>query len=191
LAGDVRAALVATGTTALFVTHDHDEAFAVADRIAVMDLGRLLQVAEPAELWHRPASRRVAEFLGYEAFVPLARAPEALARAVGVARAAGVDGAGIDGAGADGAGVDGAEDLVLALGPGSLVTAPDGALEGEVTSAGFRRGLVETVAAVDGVGQVTVVEPSGGYAAASQALPVPGARVRLAVDAAAIAVVRG
>ncbi|HEY3436126.1 MAG TPA: ABC transporter ATP-binding protein, partial [Actinotalea sp.] len=58
LAGDVRAALTATGTTALFVTHDHDEAFAVADRIAVMDLGHLLQVAEPAELWHRPASRR-------------------------------------------------------------------------------------------------------------------------------------
>ena len=69
LAGEVRAALTATGTTAVFVTHDHDEAFAVADRIAVIDLGRLLQVAPPAELWHRPASRRVAEFLGYEAFV--------------------------------------------------------------------------------------------------------------------------
>ena len=69
LAGQVRAALTATGTTAVFVTHDHDEAFAVADRIAVMDQGRLLQVATPAELWHRPTSRRVAEFLGYEAFV--------------------------------------------------------------------------------------------------------------------------
>src|SRR5665647_3555255 len=56
LAGEVRAALVATGTTAVFVTHDHDEAFAVADRIAVMDRARLLQVAEPVELWHRPRS---------------------------------------------------------------------------------------------------------------------------------------
>ncbi len=71
LAGDLRAALVATGTTALFVTHDHDEAFTVADRVAVMDAGRLLQVAAPEDLWRVPASRRVAEFLGYQAFVAL------------------------------------------------------------------------------------------------------------------------
>ena len=129
LAGDVRAALVATGTTALFVTHDHDEAFAVADRIAVLDLGRLLQVAEPAALWHRPASRRVAEFLGYEAFVPLAQAPEALARVV----------RGRPGAGPLETG-EPASDAVVALGPGSLVRSPDGALTGRVVSAGFRRG---------------------------------------------------
>jgi len=71
LAADLRAALVATGTTALFVTHDHDEAFTVADRVAVMDAGRLLQVAAPEDLWRAPASRRVAEFLGYQAFVAL------------------------------------------------------------------------------------------------------------------------
>ena len=71
LAVDLRAALVATGTTAVFVTHDQDEAFAVADRVAVMAAGRLLQVDAPADLWVRPASREVASFLGYEAFVPL------------------------------------------------------------------------------------------------------------------------
>ena len=70
LAVDLRAALVATGTTALFVTHDHDEAFAVADRVGVMSAGRLLQVAPPDELWRSPVSRDVASFLGYEAFVP-------------------------------------------------------------------------------------------------------------------------
>ncbi|KZM33539.1 ABC transporter ATP-binding protein [Oerskovia enterophila] len=74
LAADLRAALVATGTTALFVTHDHDEAFTVADRVAVMDAGRLLQVAAPEDLWRAPASRRVAEFLGYQAFVALGSA---------------------------------------------------------------------------------------------------------------------
>ena len=63
--------LVATGTTAVFVTHDQDEAFAVADRVAVMAAGRLLQVDAPADLWVRPATREVASFLGYEAFVPL------------------------------------------------------------------------------------------------------------------------
>ncbi|MEU4364146.1 ABC transporter ATP-binding protein [Promicromonospora sp. NPDC023987] len=64
LAGEVRAALVETGTTAVFVTHDHTEASAVADRVGVMDSGRLLQVAAPHELRTTPASERVAEFLG-------------------------------------------------------------------------------------------------------------------------------
>jgi thiamine transport system ATP-binding protein len=174
LAGEVRAALVATGTTAVFVTHDHDEAFAVADRIAVMDLGRLLQVAAPAKLWYRPASRRVAEFLGYEAFVPVGAAPPGLADAVGDADALAGDG------------------VVLALGPGSLHRADDGALPGRVVASGFRRGVVETVVEVDGVGQVTVVEPSGAYlGGATTALPAPGDRVRLRPDPAAIAVVPG
>jgi thiamine transport system ATP-binding protein len=66
LASEVRAALVETGTTAVFVTHDHAEASAVADRIGVMDRGRLLQVAEPHDLRAAPASDRVAEFLGLQ-----------------------------------------------------------------------------------------------------------------------------
>lgn len=70
LAVDVRTVLRETGTTAVFVTHDHDEAFTVADRVAVMAAGRVLQVAPPAELWRAPASRQVAEFLGYQAFLP-------------------------------------------------------------------------------------------------------------------------
>jgi len=64
LAVDVRDTLRASGTTAVFVTHDHDEAFTVADRVAVMDAGRLLQVAAPDVLLRAPASGRVAEFLG-------------------------------------------------------------------------------------------------------------------------------
>jgi len=170
LAGEVRAALVATGTTAIFVTHDHDEAFAVADRIAVMDRARLLQVAEPVELWHRPASRRVAEFLGYEAFVAVDDAPPGLVDVM--AGRSGVAGP-----------------AVLALGPGSLVRDDDGALVGTVVSSGFRRGVVETVVDVDGVGEVTVVEPSGAFLSVASALPGPGDRLRLRPDPAAIAVV--
>ena len=172
LAGDVRAALTSTGTTAVFVTHDHDEAFAVADRIAVMDLGRLLQVAVPAELWHRPASRRVAQFLGYEAFVD-----------VGAPQTAALTG-----------GQDVGPGAVLALGPGSLLRADDGVLSGRVVGSSFRRGVVETLVDVDGIGRVTVVEPSRAYFAAPTsvpALPGPGDRVRLRPDPAAIAVVPG
>jgi energy-coupling factor transporter ATP-binding protein EcfA2 len=51
--------------SALFVTHDHDEALAVADRIAVMHAGRIEQVGPALEVWRRPASGFVARFLGW------------------------------------------------------------------------------------------------------------------------------
>jgi putrescine transport system ATP-binding protein len=52
------------GLTFIIVTHDQSEAMTVADRIAVMDRGRLMQVAPPAEIYERPNSRWVADFLG-------------------------------------------------------------------------------------------------------------------------------
>jgi putrescine transport system ATP-binding protein len=52
------------GLTFVIVTHDQGEAMTVADRIAVMDSGRLMQVAPPAEIYERPNSRWVAEFVG-------------------------------------------------------------------------------------------------------------------------------
>jgi putrescine transport system ATP-binding protein len=52
------------GTTFVIVTHDQEEAMIVADRIAVMNKGRLAQVAPPAEIYERPSSRWVADFIG-------------------------------------------------------------------------------------------------------------------------------
>lgn len=52
------------GITFLHVTHDQEEALAMADRIGVMDAGRLVQVGTPAEVYERPRTRFVAEFLG-------------------------------------------------------------------------------------------------------------------------------
>ena len=65
LAGDLRSILQAAGTTALFVTHDHEEAFVVADRLAVMRGGRLVQQGEIGEVWREPADPDTALFLGY------------------------------------------------------------------------------------------------------------------------------
>ncbi len=70
LAHDLRTILKQTGTTALFVTHDQQEAFALGDVIGVMNQGRLDQWDSPYELYHRPATRFVAEFIGHAVFTP-------------------------------------------------------------------------------------------------------------------------
>ncbi|MER6072432.1 ABC transporter ATP-binding protein [Streptomyces sp. NPDC001817] len=58
------------GITTLFVTHDQEEALSIADRVAVMRAGRLEQCAEPAELYGRPATAFVAEFVGTMSRIP-------------------------------------------------------------------------------------------------------------------------
>ncbi|MFC8922442.1 ABC transporter ATP-binding protein [Cellulosimicrobium sp. NPDC057127] len=188
LALDLREALRATGTTAVFVTHDHDEAFTVADRVAVMDAGRVLRVAPPEELWRAPASRRVAEFLGYQAFVPLA---DLSARQLGgVAR-----------------GADTTGDTVLAVGPRGLhVAAPTGlsapertgaargadTWEGTVVGSVFRRGATEVTVDVvlpgtPGTATTRVVALAGG----DDEPPRPGDVVHVAVEPSGCAVVPG
>ncbi|MBV8949410.1 MAG: ABC transporter ATP-binding protein, partial [Actinobacteria bacterium] len=52
--------------TALFVTHDHDEAFALADRVVVMRAGTVEQAGEPQDVWTRPATEFTARFLGFD-----------------------------------------------------------------------------------------------------------------------------
>ncbi len=70
LAQEVREILQASGTTALFVTHDQLEAFALGDVIGVMNKGRLEQWDDAYTLYHRPASRFVAQFIGHGVFAP-------------------------------------------------------------------------------------------------------------------------
>lgn len=65
LAVDIRTAVKAMGVAALHVTHDQDEAFTVADRVAVMHAGRLVQVDTPQQLWRAPRTALVARFLGH------------------------------------------------------------------------------------------------------------------------------
>ena len=56
--------------TAVFVTHDQDEALLVGDQVAVMNQGRIEQLATPENIFHHPASRFVAEFIGMVDFLP-------------------------------------------------------------------------------------------------------------------------
>lgn len=59
-----------TKTTTILVTHDHDEAFAMADRIAVLNQGRLEQFDTPEMMYHLPATPFVADFVGQADFIP-------------------------------------------------------------------------------------------------------------------------
>ena len=76
---EVRRILLEAGATSIFVTHDQEEALSLADTVAVMHDGRIEQVGAPEEVYSRPASRWVAEFLGEAEVLP------------GVARGGGVD----------------------------------------------------------------------------------------------------
>jgi iron(III) transport system ATP-binding protein len=70
LAHEIRGILKAAQTTALFVTHDQLEAFAIGDAIGVMHEGRLHQWDDAYTLYHRPATRFVADFIGHGVFAP-------------------------------------------------------------------------------------------------------------------------
>lgn len=70
LARDIRKILKQLRITAVLVTHDQFEAFAMADMIGVMQHGQLQQWATPYELYHRPASRFVADFIGRGVMLP-------------------------------------------------------------------------------------------------------------------------
>jgi len=67
---EVRDIIKQTGTTAILVTHDQHEAFAVADVVGIMNRGRIEQWDTPYDLYHRPATRYVADFVGQGVFVP-------------------------------------------------------------------------------------------------------------------------
>jgi iron(III) transport system ATP-binding protein len=67
---EVRQILRREGATALFVTHDQEEALSIADLVGVMINGRIVQLAPPRELYERPATRAVATFVGAANFIP-------------------------------------------------------------------------------------------------------------------------
>ncbi len=122
----LRDTLRATGTTALYVTHDQDEAFTVADRIAVLAAGRLVRVDTPEELWRDPGTREVAAFLGYGPFLEAS-----------VASALGWPPPGIP------------QDALVAIGPGGLVVDLAGPLV-PVGGQTPRRGVVEVSVTLPG-----------------------------------------
>ncbi|WP_395739333.1 ABC transporter ATP-binding protein [Prosthecobacter sp.] len=66
---EIRSIVKEHGLTAIYVTHDRDEALSMADRMGIMDAGKLTQVGAPPEIYLNPATRMVAEFIGETNFV--------------------------------------------------------------------------------------------------------------------------
>jgi putative spermidine/putrescine transport system ATP-binding protein len=68
---EIRELQRARGTTALYVTHDQEEAFSISDRVAIMQAGRIVQLDTPERLYRRPATAFVARFVGFETMIAM------------------------------------------------------------------------------------------------------------------------
>jgi thiamine transport system ATP-binding protein len=163
LAADLRRILREAGTTALLVTHDQEEAFAVADRLAVMRDGAVVQQGTTEEVWARPVDATTALFLGYArvlegeaARVVLAAGGLAPAAAIAVRRSA----------------------LAARREPSPLEA---GDLRAIVRAVRATPDEVRLVVDIEGVGEADAVGAPGW-------LPAPGDRVVLRVDPARLAV---
>ncbi|NYD57464.1 thiamine transport system ATP-binding protein [Nocardioides marinisabuli] len=159
LAGDLRDILHRAGTTALMVTHDHDEAFTVADRLAVMREGRLVQEGAIEAVWRSPADTATALFLGYARVLEGAGAQRVL----------------------DAAGPHDRRAAAVAVRRSALQVGDDGPLAGVVRSLRATPEQQRLVLDVDGVGECDAV------AGLDRRLG-PGDRVRLRVDQTRLAV---
>jgi thiamine transport system ATP-binding protein len=152
LAGDLRSILRAAGTTALLVTHDHDEAFAVADRLAVMRAGRIVQQGDIAEVWRAPVDAETALFLGYARVV----SGQAASRLVEGARE-------------------------VALRRSALRLDEAGRLGGRVVSAQATPEQVRLVVDVDGIGEADAVAPLDRHPGPGESVRLAVDHTRMAV----------
>jgi thiamine transport system ATP-binding protein len=174
LAGDLRDILRTAGTTALLVTHDHEEAFAVADRMALLRAGRLVQQGTLDEVWSHPADAEAAAFLGYATVLTgeaatrvIDSAPELREQVTARSASAGSP-----------------ERLAVALRRSALRIDPAGPLSGVVLEARLTPEATRLTVEVAGIGPLPAV--ARGVRAEA---PAVGEEVRLAVDVARLALV--
>jgi thiamine transport system ATP-binding protein len=165
LTGELRRLLEGLGVTALYVTHDQEEAFGLADRVMILEGGRALQVGTPEEVWSAPAGEQVARFLGLRNIVD--------------ARVEGSFGHTPAGPIPVPSGIpDGAARLVIR--PGAFRLDPEGTVAGTVRSRSFR-------------GDGYLVEVEAGSIVLEAHLPQappPGQPLRLGVDPAGVSACR-
>ncbi len=158
------------GTTFVYVTHDQEEAMSLADRIAILNEGRLEQLGTPLEIYRRPASRFVADFIGHANFLDVTVHGDVAVLP---------DGTRVPCAGGR---PDGAATLMLrpeALRLADPAAPPAGALLGRALESSFLGNHVRVTVACDGSDAQLVVALQGQDAAS---LPRPGAEAAVCWD---------
>ncbi len=163
---EIRSLLDRAHLPALYVTHDHEEAFALADRIVVMRAGRVVQVGAVADVWRQPVDEWTAAFLGFGPAVDAVNRPDGLVTAWGVLPAR-----------------DPAEhdtDVRVVLRPDAARLDAAGPVVGTVIHTAFAGDRAELTVEVAGVA-VRVRVPN-------RDAPATGAPVRLAIDDEAVLV---
>ncbi len=163
---EIRAVLDRSGLAALYVTHDHEEAFSIASRVAIMRDGRIVQVGVPSDVWRAPADAWTATFLGFGPVVEgevrdgLVHSPWGPIVAPAGAPVGPVD---------------------VVVRPDGTRLDPDGPIVATVVQSTFTGTYVELAVASGSGPTLTIVVPP-------TAAPVPGERVRVSIDPGALLV---
>jgi thiamine transport system ATP-binding protein len=165
LVGELRHLFVEQGITTLYVTHDQEEAFSLADRLAIMREGAVAQEGTPEEVWRAPAGEWVARFLGFDNIIDATIAEGSADTGIGRFRLGGS--------------VDGRRRLVIR--PDGFAVSSTGTIEGEVVARTFRGGHYR-LEVESGDGTVLGMEID------ERPVPRVGERVKLAVDPAAVVI---
>ena len=168
---ELRSLVKRLGMTAVYVTHDQTEALTMADRVAVMNSGEIVQESPPREIYQRPKSRFVASFIGQINFIDgKIRAPDVVDTAAGKLRFANRDGP------------DVGTRVTVAIRPENLFPCVDGLakdgnlLDGEVEDVVFLGGILECAVRAGPVSLTMQLHPSNDLK--------PGAKFQILVQPA-------
>ena len=165
LVGELRHLFVERGITTLYVTHDQEEAFGLADRIVIMKDGAVAQEGTPEQVWRQPADEWVARFLGFDNIADATLADGFAETSFGPFEVAG--------------GLSGRHRVVIR--PDGFTVSEDGTIAGTVVTRSFRGGHYQLQVATEPgvVLEMEIDQPP---------VPTVGEAVRLRVDPNAVVV---
>ena len=155
---ELRGIFAELGLTVIYVTHDQDEALAVADRVVLLDRGRLVADGTPEELWTHPPTAWAARFLGFRNIAPATLVDGALETPWGRLPAA----AGLSSTASG--------PVTVMLRPADLVAAADGPIRGHVAARRFRGDHVLLVVEVADAQPLQVEARAGDLPAVGEAI---------------------
>ncbi len=176
LLGELRTILDRSSLAALYVTHDHEEAFSIASRVAIMRDGRIVQIGAPADVWRAPADAWTAMFLGFGPVVEGEVGAGLVHTPWGAVLAPAREPAG---------------PVEVVIRPDGARLDPDGPIDARVVHSTFTGSHVElAVIPVSGISMSQASGPALTIIVPPASAPVPGDRVRVSIDPDAVLLYR-